>query len=225
VKDDSQDRKWTHNLKCSSEYLISVAFNSDKHICDDRDDRMLTIEHEEFKGNVVDYENGDSSRCLWLPSPDVEKDNPRAHQILLPPQTLVRALNLSYVQKEGVFVDEDGAIAIICDGECENYFEDSICNLILLRADLFERLLGLGDVRYFAFSERFSPNRGYGNKSDRHWELDASGELRASCLNESKPRKDVVPGFCDGCYFSEPRLFDLEVDALNAFSQFTFDYL
>ena len=133
IHDSDPDGRFWANLQYSNEYIISVAFNSNKHLHGVREDRMLTIDYGEYTGNIADYGKSDNGFCLWLPSPDTDKDDPHAHQILMPPQSIVSELGLTYVPKDGVFADPNENIAAICDGGYENYLEDTICSLILLR--------------------------------------------------------------------------------------------
>lgn len=226
IHDSDPDRRFRADLQYSNEYIISVTFNSNDHLYGVREDRMLTIEHGEYAGNIADYGKDDNGFCLWLPSPDTDKDDPHTHQILMPPQTIVSELGLTYVPKEGVFVDSDGHIAAICDGGYENYYEDTICNLVLLREDLFDKLSKRGDVRYFAFSERFHHETGYANGSDLHWELNADGVVLASFPNGSTESLETIPNNCATCYFGDQWTDDANCDdELESFINLCDEYI
>lgn len=191
------------DLVCSNEFIISIAFNSKQHINGNHDDRLLTIEHESFKGNIKDYKIGPGSLCQVIEAPDEHCTITERNQILLPPPSLIRKLDLMFDSKTACYIDpSSGEIVIACDGTPGNYYEEPIHNLILIRKDVYDELVQGESIAFFAFSERFHKEDGYGNDCDRHWEFLPDGTLVANYPNDGSIWPPTTPACCEGCYFS-----------------------
>lgn len=192
-----------NDLIYSNEFIISIAFNTNQHINGGHDDRNLTIEHESFKGNIRDYEMEHGSLCKILDAPDEHCTVTERNQILLPPPSLVRKLNLTFDPKTACFLDASTSeIVIACDGAPGNYYEEPIHNLILMRKNDYDNLIKNESITFFAFSERFHKEEGYGNECDRHWEFLPNGTLIADYLNGGGVQSSVTPDSCKDCFFS-----------------------
>ena len=85
-----------NELQCSNEIIVSIAINSEKHICGCSDDRYLTIEHDSYEGNTKDFGKAQGSNCVDLEAPDRRSVSVERNNILLPPPTLVDMLGLSF---------------------------------------------------------------------------------------------------------------------------------
>lgn len=159
-------------LAYSNEFVISIAFDTDQHISGVRDDRYLTIEHDSFKDNIRDYKTANGNLCQILDAPDEHCTVAERNQILLPPPSLIRELDLTFDPKTACFIDaSSGKTIIACDGAPGNYYEEPIHNLILMRKDVYDELIQNESITYFAFSERYHKEGGYCNNCDRHWEF------------------------------------------------------
>lgn len=192
-------------LERSNELLISSAFDPDCHIDGGRRDRYLTIEHEEFDGNLNDYPGANRKNCLILPKNDDECTVTERNAILLPPPSLIACLNLDYEAKSGCFVDSlSGDRLIVCDGNIGNYYEEDVQDLILIRSDAYKQAIGSGQLTVFVFSERFHETRGYDNACDRHWELSLNDNQVVHYPNHGETYESLsVPDGCTQCYFSD----------------------
>ena len=188
-------------LQCSNEIIVSIAINSEKHICGCSDDRYLTIEHDSYEGNTKDFGKAQGSNCVDLEAPDRRSVSVERNNILLPPPTLVDMLDLSFNPRNACFERDDEAV-ILCDGNPGNYYEEPVHNLILIRRDVLEEVAQTADLRYFAFTERYQEEFGYDNACDRHWELDLDGNELASYPNNGGANDPQSSPACLGCRFS-----------------------
>lgn len=190
-------------LVYSNEFVISIAYGTNQHINGDHDDRYLTIEHENFEGNIRDYRVLDGHLCQILDAPDERCTVGERNQILLPPPSLVRQLDLAFDTKTACFIDAlSGEAIIVCDGAPGNYYEEPIHNLILMRKDVYDELIRNKAITYFAFSERFHKEGGYGNDCDRHWEFLPDGTKIADFPNGGNFQPSTTPDPCKDCCFS-----------------------
>lgn len=205
-----------HDLISSNEFVISIALNTNQHICGNHDDRYLTIEHESFKGNIKDYRMSDIGLCKILDAPDNHCTITERNQILLPPPALIRKLNLTFDFKTACFIDASSNETIIaCDGAPGNYYEEPIHNLILMRKDVYDELIQNEAITFFAFSERFHGEGGYGNACDRHWEFLPDGTLIADYPNGGNILPKETPESCNGCFFSSAQQREDEVGFID----------
>lgn len=188
-------------LQCSNEIIVSIAINSEKHICGCSDDRYLTIEHDSYEGNTKDFGKAQGSNCVDLEAPDRRSVSVERNNILLPPPTLVDMLGLSFNPRNACFERDDEAV-ILCDGNPGNYYVEPVHNLILIRRDVLEEVAQTADLRYFAFTERYQEEFGYDNACDRHWELDLDGNELASYPNNGGANDPQSSPACLGCRFS-----------------------
>lgn len=199
-----------HELQRSNELFVSIAYDSRSFLKNDHDDRYLTIEHKEYLGNFGDYSQFDSSLCMEFSRPEYIENDQSSYRMLVPPSNMVQDLGLSYKQKTGEFVDRlNGKTIIICDGNPRNFYEEPVSDLILMDVNVYQDLIDLDKVKFFAFTERFHPERGYGNDCDRHWEFKPDATIINSFSNrggidtgEAK-EAEQVPEECRRCYFSE----------------------
>ncbi|MEE0704951.1 MAG: hypothetical protein UCH28_01050 [Adlercreutzia sp.] len=190
-------------LMRSNEFIVSIAFNTGRHLDSCREYRHLTIEHETFTGNIKDYGREEGDLCLIIDPPDERCTISERNQILLPPPSLIRKLNLVFSPRDACFTDEkSGDVIIACDGAPGNYYREPVHNLILIRSDKYEELLQSENIAFFAFSERYSEKTGYSNDCDRHWEFRADGTMVASYPNNGNIRPPTTPEHCKDCYFS-----------------------
>lgn len=223
-----------HDLVSSNEFIVSIAFDTNHHISGNHDDRYLTIEHESFKGNIRDYRMVNSSLCQILDAPDERCTITERNQILLPPPSLVRKLNLTFDFKTACFIDASSdEDVIVCDGAPGSYYEEPIHNLILMRKDAYDELIRNETITFFAFSERFHKESGYGNDCDRHWEFLSDGTLIADFPNGGSILSLETPESCKGCYFSSARQREfrkesekelIDLDCLKKINDFTDKY-
>lgn len=188
-------------LQYSNEIIVSIAINSEKHICGCSDDRYLTIEHVSYKGNTRDFGKAQGSNCVDLEAPDRRSVSVERNNILLPPPTLVDMLDLSFNPRNACFERDDEAV-ILCDGNPGNYYEEPVHNLILIRRDVLEEVAQTADLRYFAFTERYQEELGYDNACDRHWELGLDGNELTSYPNNGGANDPHSSLACSGCRFS-----------------------
>lgn len=189
------------DLQCSNEIIVSIAINSEKHICGCSDDRYLTIEHASYKGNTKDFGKARGSNCVDLEAPDRRSVSIERNYILLPPPALVDMLGLSFNPRNACFERDDESV-ILCDGNPGNYYKEPIHNLILIRRDVLDGAAQTADLRYFAFTERYQEESGYDNACDRHWELDLDGNELASYPNNGGANDPHSSLACSGCRFS-----------------------
>lgn len=141
--------------------------------------------------------------CKILDAPDEHCTVTERNQILLPPPSLVRKLNLTFDPRTACFLDASTSeIVIACDGAPGSYYEEPIHNLILMRKVDYDNLIKNESITFFAFTERFHKEDGYRNECDRHWEFLPDGTLIADYPNGGGVQSSVTPDSCKDCFFS-----------------------
>lgn len=166
-----EDTKWETRWKDT--YDIWCCTSEKETIKDDGEARYLTIELDEYSGNLDNY--GKCTLKPWL-CKDVKNINYLSSifdetALVLPPAELISYFQLSPVYADMSWVDKDGKKIILCNNNKHSYYNDPIGGTVFIRKEYFDEYLKSHVLKYFAFTEKFIPETGYADETSLHFEI------------------------------------------------------
>ena len=166
-EEDKYDMRWrdTYDLWCCT--------SENETINDDGNARYLTIELEEYLGELKAYP--DNTLKPWL-CKDVKNINGHSEvfeetSLVLPPSEIVSFLNLKLNVSDLSWETHDKEKVIICNNNKNSYYRDPVGGTVFIRKDYFDKFLEEHTVKYFAFTERLIPETGYADETSLHFEI------------------------------------------------------
>lgn len=166
-EEDKYDMRWrdTYDLWCCT--------SENETINDDGNARYLTIELEEYLGELKAYP--DNTLKPWL-CKDVKNINGHSEvfeetSLVLPPSEIVSFLNLKLNVSDLSWETHDKEKVIICNNNKNSYYRDPVSGTVFIRKDYFDKFLEEHTVKYFAFTERLIPETGYADETSLHFEI------------------------------------------------------
>lgn len=199
IKDDIQNYTWKDN------YNIFVCTSMIETIKGDREDRYLTIETDDYIGNLLDYKkiNQKPWLCKSVREISYGTDLFDETQLVLPPSQIISLLNLELNLDEMCWYNQAGEKIICCNNNRSSYYHDPIMGTIFIRKDAYEKLEKMVPVKYFSFAERFLSDKGFCNETDYHFEI-INGEIIKAFPNSgyvsSNSKNDENEG-CENCKY------------------------
>lgn len=166
-EEDKYDTRWrdTYDLWCCT--------SENETINDDGNARYLTIELEEYFGELKSYP--DNTLKPWL-CKDVKNINSQSEvfeetSLVLPPSEIVSFFNLKLNVSDLSWENQDKEKVIICNNNKNSYYREPIGGTVFIRKDYFDKFLEGHTVKYFAFTERLIPETGYADETSLHFEI------------------------------------------------------
>lgn len=166
-EEDKYDTSWkdTYDLWCCT--------SENETINDDGNARYLTIELEEYLGELKSYPY--NTLKPWL-CKDVKNINSQSEvfegtSLVLPPSEIISFFNLKLNVSDLSWENQDKEKVIICNNNKNSYYRDPIGGTVFIRKDYFDKFLEGHTVKYFAFTERLIPETGYADETSLHFEI------------------------------------------------------
>lgn len=166
-EEDKYDTRWkdTYDLWCCT--------SGNETINDDGNARYLTIELEEYLGELKSYPY--NTLKPWL-CKDVKNINSQSEvfegtSLVLPPSEIISFFNLKLNVSDLSWENQDKEKVIICNNNKNSYYRDPIGGTVFIRKDYFDKFLEGHTVKYFAFTERLIPETGYADETSLHFEI------------------------------------------------------
>lgn len=153
-------------------YSIYCSYNTNHTINDDSNDRYLTIEHQNYNNCIKDYSDNLKNSDLSLNvKPLMESNNfLKFYNLLLPPASIIKFLNLTYSVKKCSWVRGQDEV-IIFNGTSTNMFEKGVRNSFYINEKYYKELSDNGIIKLFGYTEKLFENSGYSDKSAIHYEI------------------------------------------------------
>ena len=164
--------------------------------------RYLTIELEEYTGNLDDY--GKCTLKPWLckrvKNINYLSDIFDETSLVLPPAELILYFGLSPVYADMSWVDDIGTKVIWCNNSKNSYYTDFIGSTVFIRKEYLDKYLKEHDLKYFAFTEKFIPETGYANETSLHFEIQ-EGRIIKEIFNNGEREDSVIETnpLCENC--------------------------
>lgn len=192
-----------YNTKWRDTYDLWCCTSENETINDDGNARYLTIELEEYLGELKSYP--DNTLKPWL-CKDVKNINSQLEvfentSLVLPPSEIVSFFNLKLNVSDLSWETQDKEKVIICNNNKNSYYRDPIGGTVFIRKDFLDKFLEEHTVKYFAFTERLIPETGYADETSLHFEI-INGKIVKEIKNaggygrrnsESNPLCSVCP--------------------------------
>lgn len=166
-EEDKHDSRWkdTYDLWCCSSEIETIN--------DDGKARYLTIELEEYSGELKAY--ADNPIKPWL-CKAVKNINSQSEifdetSLILPPSEIIDFFALKLNVSDLSWENQDKEKVIICNNNKNSYYRDAIGGTVFIRKDYFDKFLEDHKVKFFAFTERYIPETGYVDETSLHFEI------------------------------------------------------
>ncbi len=178
---DSEKLKWkdTYNLWCCT--------SEDEVISNDGNARYLTIELNEYKGNLQDYSKSVEKSWLCKRINDIVYnfeilDNT---SLVLPPVDIINFFNLKINLSDMSWSTPSGEKIILCNNNKNSYYKDPIGATIFMKETYLKEYLIDNKLKFFAFVEKYIPETGFADETSLHFEIQNSkiiNEVSNSCI-------------------------------------------
>lgn len=179
-EEDKYETRWkdTYDLWCCS--------SENETIYDDGNARYLTIELEEYIGNLNSYPDNESKPWLCKNVKNINNQSEVFEEtsLVLPPSNIIRFFNLKLNVSDLSWETQNKEKVIICNNNKNSYYRDPIGGTVFIRKDYFDKFLEGNTVKYFAFTERFIPDTGYADETSLHFEI-VNGKIEKEIKNNS----------------------------------------
>lgn len=206
-EEDKNKTRWkdTYDLWCCS--------SENETIYDDGSARYLTIELEEYIGNLNSYPDNESKPWLCKNVKNINNQSEVFEEtsLVLPPSNIIRFFNLKLNVSDLSWETQDKEKVIICNNNKNSYYRDPIGGTVFIRKDYFDKFLEGNTVKYFAFTERFIPDTGYADETSLHFEI-VNGKIEKEIKNNGvySGRNNGDNPLCSAC--PHTNIFDDAVD-------------
>ncbi len=177
-EDSKNETRWkdTYDIWCCTSEKETIHENGGA--------RYLTIELEDYAGNLGDYKKCDSKP--WL-CKEVKNINYHSEifdntSLVLPPAELICYFQLTPVYANMSWINSAGEVVIFCNNNKNSYYTDPIGGTVFIRKDYLDEYRKGHILKYFAFTERFIPETGYADETSLHFEI-KNGVIIKEILN------------------------------------------
>lgn len=188
-------------------YDYNIAIDSELNLIGDTDSRDLTIDNDEYIGNIKKYKKNDYKKSTCVRSIELDSRDFKETHLKLPPTILLSELNLTYNKKYSTWDSIQGEPIIYCDNNGKNYYQSPVTGVIYIRTDYLNKILKKHTVKYWAYTEKNYLDKGWNEDASLHVELDDSGNVDAIFKNNNLSRVETkVNNECKKCKFGIYRL-------------------
>lgn len=195
-EEEKHDTKWrdTYDIWCCS---------SDKETIDnDSNARYLTIELEEYLGELKAYPENDEKPWLCKSVQNIasQSDIFEETSLVLPPSEIINFFDLELNVSDLSWETQAKEKVILCNNNRNSYYSDSIGRTVFIRKDYYDRYVQSHCIKYFAFAERFIPETGYSDETSLHFEIKNGQIIKEIRNNEGHGSYNRVSNpLCNNC--------------------------
>ena len=166
-EEDKYDTRW------SDTYDIWCCSSEKETIKDDGNARYLTIELEEYLGELKAYPEIEYKPWLCKSIENIisQSDIFDETSLVLPPAEIIKYFNLQLNISDLSWETQEKTKVILCNNNKNSYYKDPIGGTVFIRKDYYDKFVQSHTIKYFAFSERFIPETGYADQTSLHFEI------------------------------------------------------
>lgn len=191
---------YTNNV--SEHYSCFLSINSIRMLIGDDDSRYMTIENEEYIGNVNDYYKMNYDKNMDIPNFQSNSVDIKDTNTSFPPPEIVRILDLKYDFKTSSWIDNNGNIIILCDNNVKYYYKYPVSNSVYIKTSILNKLKLNNKILYWCYTEKRNEKHGWNDKACLHIEIDSDGKVISKFQNNSlKTSKNKINNKCENCKF------------------------
>ena len=211
-EDSKRETRWkdTYDIWCCT--------SQKETICENGRARYLTIELDDYAGNLDDYEKCDLKPWLCKNVKDINYHSEifDTTSLVLPPAELISYFQLVPVYANMSWVDPLGKVVIYCNNNKNSYYTDPIGGTVFIRKDYLDKYLEEHILKYFAFSERYIPKTGYADETSLHFEIQ-NGNIIKEIMNDGGGFYQVTENnpLCEHCPYEFGRKMTSENNDLD----------
>lgn len=157
-------------------------------------DRFLTIELDEYRGNINNYFECSEKRDLCRDVISISSSGAfEETNLILPPAAIIKKLKLRPNFKDMSWINEEDEVVIICDNSKKSYYKNPITGAVFIRKDWLESYLKNNKIKYFAFNEKFIGLSGhYDIDSSYHYEISDNKIVKKNSNNQPDYDNNLV---------------------------------
>ena len=189
------DDKYNHLYTESYDWTISV--DSSKKLIGDSNSGELTIERENFEGNILKFIEYSYTKSVDIETIEYNSNDFKNTNLSFPPPAIIKELKLHYDTKNSTWKNSRGDIVLYCDNNNSDFFSNPITNDIYMRKDYFDIICEKFMVLFWAYTEKNYLNKGWNEEASLHLEFDSKGNIISKYKNNSL--KHVEESFNNKC--------------------------
>lgn len=196
-EEDGNETKWIDT------YEIWCCTSPEETIYADGNARYRTIELDDYCGTLNEYKQTKNQPFLCkrvrpiLYGSGVFDDT----SLVLPPAEIISFFDLHVDTCDMSWKTSAGDKIILCNNNKNSYYKDSIGSTVYIKKEYLEIFLANHPIKYFAFTERFTPETGYAEDTSLHFEI-VDREIQKEIKNDAyDDRKEEEYSACSCCPF------------------------
>ena len=166
-------------------YDFNLAIDPKENLIGDSNSRELTIDKEEYIGNINEYKQENYTKSTRVRNIESYSKDFKETYLRLPPTILISELELYYNRKNSTWHDADGNIIIYCDNNSKDYYRIPITGAIYVKTEYLNKIIDKHDVKYWAYTEKSYMDKGWNKDASLHIELDEKGDVNALFNNNN----------------------------------------
>ena len=184
-------------------YDFNIVIDSKENLIGDSNSCKLTIDKEEYIGNIKEYNQKKYTKSTKLRNIESYSKDFKDTHLSLPPTILISELDLHYNRKDSTWRNSEGNIIMYCDNNSKDYYRNSITGAIYIKTEHLNKIFRKHDVKYWAYTEKNYMNKGWNDEASLHIELDKNGNVN-KMFNNNKlvPNKEEVNKNCKKCKYN-----------------------
>lgn len=179
--DSQYEREW------SDSYDIWCCSSDTETIYDDGKARYLTIELEDYNGELkaYPYNNQKPWLCKRVKNINLQSDIFEETNIVLPPSDIIKFFNLKLNVSDLSWENSEREKVIVCNNNKNSYYEDSIGGTVFIQKDYYDKYLLDHTIKYFSYAERYINHTGCAKETSLHLEI-VNGQIVKEIQNDGK---------------------------------------
>ena len=192
-----------HNLLWKDTYILWCCTSPETTLIRDGNERYLTIELEEYRGALGEYNQSQNSPHLCKCMPSLGSSDFSVldeSSLVLPPASLIKDLKLTINQKNMTWTNETNDIVLFCNNVKYSYYTSPSGCTIFMRKDIYEEYIKEHTLKFFAFAERYHHETGYADETSIHFEIEKGRikkEIPNNHLFDEQSQEEIDNGCCD----------------------------
>lgn len=194
---ESGDHSWQEH------YDYWCCTSSEQKIDGTTEDRYLTIELKEYRESIEEYVNCIEFPCLCKDIPIICSNSEVFDEthLVLPPAELIKNLNLRISLSDMTWRNEHDEIIICCNNNKHSYYEDFVGGTVVMRKDVYDKYIKDYFLKFFAYSEKWTPSTGYADETAFHFEIEDGNITRKyyNYLDNHAQKSEEDMGHCEEC--------------------------
>ena len=183
-------------------YDFNIVIDSKLKLIGDRNSRDLTIDTDEYIGNIKKYSETNYNKSTHVRNIESYSKDFKETYLRLPPTILLSDLDLTYDRKYSTWNSKAGEPIIYCDNNAKGYYKSPITGAIYIRADFLKKIIQKHKAMYWAYTEKNYLDKGWNEDASLHIELDSNGNINSMFRNNDLcDTKKVISNRCKRCKF------------------------